>query len=49
MLVRPRLYPLFEGQDVYCLLVDDDPLQLALTGGTLEAESRAGGRLYESA
>ena len=23
--------PLFEGQDVYCLLVDDDPLQLALT------------------
>lgn len=23
--------PLFRGQDVYCLLVDDDPLQLALT------------------
>ena len=23
--------PSFEGQDVYCLLVDDDPLQLALT------------------
>ena len=22
---------MFEGQDVYCLLVDDDPLQLALT------------------
>ena len=39
--------PLFEGQDVYCLLVDDDPLQLALTEELLKQSQRAGGRLYE--
>lgn len=27
----PRLKESFEGKDIYCLLIDDDPLQLALT------------------
>ncbi|EJW95196.1 protein containing ATP-binding region, ATPase-like domain protein, partial [gut metagenome] len=31
--------PMLEGDDIYCLLVDDDPLQLALTEELTEAQT----------